>query len=161
MLPDYEYGYPGGPYISPKTLETSCYASLCPCWWDQSFGFSNYSAGAGTEFELDLWGGCTFAWPNSCVDGLGLSTNRNLKRSDEDFAGFREAWSSTFIQNFKDGDVTAYVDTNANSSDNPVSLNRLVESSPGYGDYPSNSLLGALLAYNTIYDLVNVPSGGL
>ena len=161
----YFQNYPGGPGKSQSTLKSSCYANLRTCFWNQSCADAPYSAGHGGE--LAGRSGCTFAWPNICVNGLGLSfdesrfdppvigENHTRFRDQSIYIDEDDSLPSQYNQNVRAGVTTAAVGFTEYSGGYPrIGLTQ-------YIPLPLSGRTISIVAYNSIYNLINADKDAL
>ena len=133
------------PAVDPISLTASCFSNLRKCGWNST---NNLTVRDG--FGLSFGGSCTFAWPNLCVDGQGLSTsavspfktNRTLERSDP---------YALLAENRNLGVGTAIVKKGPSEDLDSQFTHPVV----GFGN--SIDATAGDLASNKLYDLVNTP----
>ena len=99
------------PYLSPYTLTPVCFSNLRTCAWNQSNIPSHHDG-----YELERWGGCTFAWPNFCIDGKGYGMNSET--SNTSVSGYNystpgyalaEQWAQIGINNDSDSKAQLFM----------------------------------------------------
>ena len=124
--------------VGTGSITAHCFSNARICAWNQS----DVAPGMfGHEFEDG--GGCQFAWPNLCINGSGFSPNSSYPNG---------SGNTTILPPYQ-GNAYAVVD---NLGGGPVSSSFIgYQISSIHVEGSEDFLTDFLLAYNSLYDVVN------
>ena len=143
----YDFITPAYPSIQVNrdSIQTSCFSNIRVCTWNQT---NDPSKKDGFEFETGT--GCAFAWPNICFNDLPY--NYSKEGQGLSLLSAANSWGA-FIA-FGGSDLKQYLCSDPNSGTGPSIVYRFYDDvCPGF--LAARVLNGELLAFNSLYDMIN------